>query len=169
MIFSHKQVPGYWLPEDPRFPGTSNTLVKERVVQHGFVAWVKKNFDKDTMVLHLRTDVEKGVPDLLIGMEGFSLVMEMKKWGEKPTPLQFAFLTRFRNAGYMTGWAMDLMTAADFMLAFEATVHHPTALCTQSCIVRRHEVYFHQLNGSQKKVLTGELSVDPLRMMAHRS
>lgn len=69
-------------------------VFKKRVVKD-----LKEDFGEDIDILGTQERARKGVADLVICLKGTSVRNELKRTGEKPTPLQQLKLDRHARAG----------------------------------------------------------------------
>lgn len=65
--------------------------------------YLEKTYQARVIKIHSSPFSEAGVADLLCCIGGVFVALEVKKKGNEPTPIQFAFLRSIRRAGGKAG------------------------------------------------------------------
>ena len=78
-------------------------MIKESAIEKYLVAQAKA---RGAFVRKVTYQGRKGAPDRwLFYPRGFLLIVELKRPGEKPEPLQLNEMQKLRNAGFYVAWA----------------------------------------------------------------
>ena len=92
-------------------------MISESALEKKVVAHCKA---RELLTYKFSSPAHRGVPDRII-MGGCKVMfLELKRPGQKPTPLQERELSRIRNAGVHAVWAPSFELAAQFVDDFFA-------------------------------------------------
>lgn len=77
---------------------TSKTISETKFKEH-VMDDLEREFGLDCRTLKTQELARKGVLDLMLGLRGWHIEIELKKRGEEPTPLQWVNINRAIRAG----------------------------------------------------------------------
>lgn len=108
----------------------------ESTIEKNLVAYAKK---RGILTRKFTSPGHQGVPDRLFVYMGNVLLLELKRKGNRPTPLQMKEMTTFHNQGIPTAWVDNMEDGKSIL-----------DLLASRCPDLFMQVSFHQSNGGLK-------------------